>query len=100
MQHSVRDFGVRRALGATTNDVLRLVLTNALRVVGAGAAIGLVLAAVGGRLIATMLFGVRPLDPTTFVLVTTVLLVTAALSIIGPAWRAARIDPAVALRTR
>ena len=69
-------------------------------VVGAGAAIGLVLAAVGGRLIATMLFGVRPLDPTTFVLVTTVLLVTAALSIIAPAWRAARIDPAVALRTR
>jgi putative ABC transport system permease protein len=100
VQHSVRDFGVRRALGATTNDVLWLVLTRALRVVGAGAALGLALAAAGGRLIATMLFGIRPLDPTTFVLVTTVLIVTAALSIIGPAWRAARIDPAVALRTR
>ncbi len=67
VQQSVRDFGVRRALGATTHDVLRLVLTNALRVVGTGAAIGLVLAAMSGRLIETMLFGVRPLDPTTFV---------------------------------
>jgi len=76
------------------------VLSNALRVVGAGAAIGLLLAAVGGRLIATMLFGVRPLDPTTFVAVTSVLIVTAAVSIVGPAWRAARIDPAVALRSR
>ncbi len=71
---------------------------NALRVVGTGAAIGLVLAALSGRLIETMLFGVRPLDPMTFVLVATVLGITAALSIVGPAWRAARIDPAVALR--
>ena len=98
VQQSVRDFGVRRALGATTHDVLRLVLMNALRVVGTGAAIGLVLAAMSGRSIETLLFGVRPLDPTTFVVVTTVLGITAALSIVGPAWRAARIDPAVALR--
>ena len=53
-----------------------------------------------GRLIETMLFGVRPLDPTTFAIVTIVLGVTAALSIVGPAWRAARIDPAAALRKR
>ena len=71
-----------------------------LRVVATGAAIGLVLAAMIGRLIETMLFGVQPLDPTTFALVTVVLAITAALSIAGPAWRAARIDPAVALRTR
>jgi putative ABC transport system permease protein len=98
VQQSVRDFGVRRALGATTQDILRLVLLNALGVVGTGAAIGLVLAGMSGRLIEKMLFGVRPLDPTTFVLVTAVLGITAALSIVGPAWRAARIDPAVALR--
>jgi putative ABC transport system permease protein len=76
------------------------VLINAARVVGTGTALGLVLAAMSGRLIETMLFGVRPLDPMTFVLVTTVLGITAALSIVGPAWRAARIDPAVALRNR
>jgi putative ABC transport system permease protein len=98
VQQSVRDFGVRRALGATTRDVLRLVLLDALRVVGTGAAIGLVLAAMSGRLIEKMLFGVRPLDPTTFMFVITVLGITGALSIVGPAWRAARIDPVVALR--
>ena len=98
VQQHVRDFGVRRALGATTNDVLRLVVANAVRVVATGAAIGLVLSAVCGRLIQTMLFGVQPLDLATFAFVTIVLGVIAALSIVGPAWRAARIDPAVALR--
>ena len=73
-------------------------IAHAVRVVAAGTLIGLVLAALSGRLIETMLFGVRPLDPTTFVAVTMVLVVTAALSIVGPAWRATRIDPAVALR--
>ena len=98
VQQHVRDFGVRRALGATTNDVLRLVIGNAVRVVVTGAAIGLVLSAVWGRLIQTMLFGVRPLDLATFVFVTIVLGIIAALSVVGPAWHAARIDPAVALR--
>jgi putative ABC transport system permease protein len=94
----VRDYGVRRALGATTSDVLRLVVGQAARVVATGAAIGLLLSAAGGRLIETMLFGVRPLDLTTFAFVTIVLGITAALSVAGPAWRAARIDPSVALR--
>ena len=98
VQQHVRDFGLRRALGATTNDVLRIVIANAARVVATGAAIGLVLSAVFGRLLEKMLFGVRPLDLTTFVVVTIVLGITAALSIAGPAWRAVRIDPAVALR--
>jgi putative ABC transport system permease protein len=98
VQQHVRDFGVRRALGATTRDVLRFVIADAARVVATGAAIGLLLSAVGGRLIQTMLFGVRPLDLATFVFVTIVLGVIAALSVLGPAWRAARIDPAVALR--
>ena len=100
VQQRVRDFGVRRALGATTNDVLRHVIANAARVIVTGAAIGLALSAVSGRLIETMLFGVPPLDLTTFAFVTIVLGITAALSIAGPAWRAARIDPAVALRNK
>ncbi len=98
VQQHVRDFGVRRALGATSGDVLRLVLGNAARVVAAGTAIGLVLSAVFGRLIETMLFGVRPLDLTTFIFVAIVLAFTAALSVAGPAWRAVHIDPADALR--
>jgi len=94
----VRDFGVRRALGATTSDVLRLVISDAARVVAAGVVIGLALSAVSGRLIETMLFGVSPWDLETFVVVTFVLGIAAALAIVGPAWHAARIDPAVALR--
>ena len=98
VQQHVRDIGVRRALGATTRDVLRLVVGDALRVVAAGAAIGLTLAALGSRLIQSLLFGVPPRDLATFGLVSIVLGLTAAVSIIGPAWRAARIEPAVALR--
>jgi putative ABC transport system permease protein len=100
VQQQVRDFGVRRALGATTGDVLHLVLTSAVRIVSSGAIVGLVLAALSGRLIEGVLFGVRPLDPATFGLVTIVLAATAALAILGPAWRAAHIDPATALRSR
>lgn len=98
VQQRMRDFGVRRALGATTNDVMRLVIGSAARVIGVGIVIGLVLAAAFGRLITTMLFGVQPLDLATFASVAIVLAVTAALAVAGPAWRAARIDPAVVLR--
>jgi putative ABC transport system permease protein len=100
VQQRMRDFGVRRALGATTADVLRLVVGNAVRVIVTGAVIGLVLSALLGRLIVTMLFGVQPLDLTTFGVVTIVVAITAALSIAGPAWRAAQIDPAVVLRSK
>jgi putative ABC transport system permease protein len=100
VQQRVRDFGVRRALGATTNDVLALVLRDALRVIAIGAGIGLLLAAESGRLMSSLLFGVQPLDLTTFALVTIVLGVTTAMSIVGPALRATRIDPAVALRSK
>ena len=98
VQQRTRDFGVRRALGASTNDVMRLVASDAARVVFIGAAAGLVLAAAMSRLIDSVLFGVQPLDVPTFALVIVVLSVTALLAIAGPAWRASRIDPARALR--
>ena len=99
VQQRVRDIGVRRALGASTSDVLRLVVQSAAGLIATGGAIGLALSAVLSRLLGTMLFGVEPLDPTTFVSVMIVLALTAAVSTSGPAWRAARIDPAVALRS-
>jgi putative ABC transport system permease protein len=98
VQQRIRDFGVRRALGASSGDVMRLVLGHAIKVVGAGAMIGLVLAAATGRIISTMLFGVQPLDAVTFGLVIAVMAMTAIVAIAGPAWRAARVDPATALR--
>jgi putative ABC transport system permease protein len=100
VQQRVRDFGLRRALGATTNDVMRLVISSAIRVIAIGAAIGLVLSAVFSRFMTSVLFGVQPLDFATFAAVTLVLGVTAAVSVAGPAWRAAKIDPAVALRSK
>lgn len=98
VQQRVRDFGIRRALGATTRNVLSLVVRSAARVIVTGIVIGLALSAVLGRLFVTVLFGVQPLDLVTFVSVTIVLVLTAIVSIAGPAWRATRIDPAVALR--
>jgi putative ABC transport system permease protein len=63
-----------------------------------GAMIGLALSVAAGRLLASVLFGVRPLDAATFVIVALVIASTAVAAIVGPAWRAAHIDPAVALR--
>jgi putative ABC transport system permease protein len=98
VQQRTRDFGVRRALGATTADVMRLVAKSAAVVIAIGGAIGLALAALLGRLIATMLFGVAPLDPVTLAAVGAVLALTAAAAVAGPAWRATRVDPISALR--
>jgi putative ABC transport system permease protein len=98
VQQRARDFGVRRALGASARDVLRLVIGSAARLIVSGAVIGLLLSALLGRLLSSVLFGIRPLDPITFALVTVVVMLTAAAAIVGPAWRATRIDPAVALR--
>ena len=98
VQQRVREFGVRMALGATLNDVVRAVVGNAVRLVAAGTAIGLAAAAFLSRLLSSVLFGVRPLDPLTFAAVTILLALTAVVATAAPAWRAARIDPAVALR--
>ena len=99
VQQRVREFGVRRALGATPGDVLRLVFSSAARLIASGIAIGLMLAASLAGVLRNVLVGVDPLDPVTFTAVTIVLITTAALSVAGPAWRAAHVDPARALRT-
>jgi putative ABC transport system permease protein len=98
VQQRVREFGVRIALGATTSQVLGLVLGSATRLIAIGAVIGLAAAAALGRTISTFLFGVQPLDPLTFVSVGIILAVTAAIASAAPAIRAARIDPVAAFR--
>ena len=98
VQQRLREFGVRRALGATAGDVWRLVAGSAFRLVGVGVGFGLLVSAISGRLLATMLFGVEPLDPFTFGSVLSVLSVTALAAVTAPAWRATRVDPVVALR--
>jgi ABC-type antimicrobial peptide transport system permease subunit len=86
------------ALGAARQAVLGMVMRQGLLLVGVGVGIG-VLGALGlTRLITSQLFGVRPTDPTTFILVALTLVGVAALATFVPAMRATRVDPVVALR--
>ena len=99
VQQRMREFGVRIALGASTGTVLGLVLRGAARMVGVGAVVGLVAAALLSQSISTFLFGVQPLDPVTFVSVAALLLLTATIAALVPAVRAARVDPVQAFRS-
>jgi ABC-type antimicrobial peptide transport system permease subunit len=98
VRERLREFGVRIALGATATDILRLVLGAGLKIGGAGVLIGLGAAALLTRTAASLLFGVTPMDPVTFVGAPAVLIVTALVACLVPAFRAVRADPAVTLR--
>ena len=93
-----REIAIRMALGATNQDVRRMVLTQAARLGASGAVIGLALAATIGMLAQSLLVGVGPIDPLSFA--GTALLFTLVLGLAGwmPATRAAATDPATALR--
>lgn len=92
------EIGVRMAIGAQREDVMRLVLGEGTRLAVAGVVLGLGLAWWTGRLLASFLYGVTATDLTTFAESAACLLIVAAIATIFPAWRAARIDPAIALR--
>jgi predicted permease len=93
-----REIGIRLALGAGRGEVLRMVMSQAGRLVVAGVAIGLVAAALASRLLRAQLFEVAPTDPATYVWVATGLLIVSLLASWIPARRASRIDPMTALR--
>jgi predicted permease len=93
-----RELGVRLALGAQRNSVLRMILRESLSLTLIGIAIGLPCALAATRLIAHMLFGVSPYDPVTLTAVAGALLAVGALAGYIPARRAMKIDPMVALR--
>ena len=92
------EIGVRLALGAQREQVVRLMLGDGLRPAFYGLLLGLAASAGAVRLIESMLYGTRPLDPAIFAGVAATLLVVAALACLIPAWRASRIDPMQALR--
>jgi putative ABC transport system permease protein len=93
-----REFGIRMALGAQVADVLSLVLAGGVRIAAAGVVAGLVGAAVLARSLAALLFGIDPLDGVTFASAAALLAAVALVAASIPAWRAARVDPAIALR--
>jgi cell division protein FtsX len=92
------EIGVRMALGAKPVDVLWLVMRESLLLVAAGTAIGVPVALAAQRLVASMLFGLRPNEPVTLVGGVGLLLLVAALAGYLPARRASRIDPMISLR--
>jgi putative ABC transport system permease protein len=95
----VREIGIRRALGAQYANVLRLVLGQSLILTAGGIGLGLAGAAAVTRSLRSLLFGLTPLDPATFVGVAALFAVVAIVAAYVPAHRATRVDPLVALRT-
>jgi ABC-type antimicrobial peptide transport system permease subunit len=94
-----REIGLRLAIGATRGDVVRLVLTDSIRLLAIGLAAGAALASfVAQPLSAFLVPGLTPTDPLTFTLVFVVMLTTAAVATWIPARRAAAIDPMISLR--
>jgi len=94
----IREFGIRMAVGAGSGAVLRLVLRQAVKLVGIGICFGLIGAAILTRLIASLLFDVAPFDATTVASVSLLLAVVALLASYIPAHRAASADPMDSLR--
>jgi ABC-type lipoprotein release transport system permease subunit len=93
------ELGVRVALGAQVRDVIRLVLTDGLRLSIAGLAIGMIIALWATRWVKPLLFDTSPRDPYVFVIVGGTLLAVALLASLIPARRAAKVEPSVALRS-
>ena len=99
MTQRMTEIGIRIALGAQREQVLRLVLFDGLRPAFLGLVFGLAASAAAVRLIQSMLYKTEPLDPAVFAGVAATLLTVAAVACLVPAWRASRLDPMQALRT-
>jgi putative ABC transport system permease protein len=93
-----QEFGVRMALGASRERVLRLVIAQGLALVAIGLGVGIAAAAGLTRVLSTYLFDTQPTDPITFAVVATAFVVAGVIACAGPAWRATTVDPMTALR--
>jgi putative ABC transport system permease protein len=93
-----REIGIRTALGARTGDVLRLVVSEGMTPTAVGIAVGAVAALASAKLLDKLVFGVSSTDPLTLLAVALTLAVVALLASLGPAFRAARLDPLKVLR--
>jgi putative ABC transport system permease protein len=95
----VREIGVRTALGASRSSILAMVMRQGLWLSVAGVAIGVIAAGLASRGLTTLLFGISPLDPMSYLAVVAVLIGVAMAASWLPAWRASRVDPSVTLRS-
>jgi ABC-type antimicrobial peptide transport system permease subunit len=92
------EMGVRIALGARLGDIARLVIGEGLRTVAMGIAAGIALALAAGKLIASLLYGISPRDPSVMIGAAVILALIGIAASVIPALRAARVEPATALR--
>ena len=92
------EIGLRLALGAPLGGVLRMVVFEAMKPTLLGVAMGTAGALALGRVLSSLIFGVRPTDPITFLVVAALLAAVALVASIVPAYRASKVDPMVALR--
>jgi ABC-type antimicrobial peptide transport system permease subunit len=98
VRRRVREIGIRMALGATGSDILKLVIVDGMKPILIGVGIGLAAALGLSRLIASLIFGVRPTDPLTFFAVALILIAVGILANLLPAYRAIRVEPVRTLR--
>jgi putative ABC transport system permease protein len=98
VKQSVREIGIRLALGARLSDVLRMVIIEGMKPTLLGVAIGAAAALALGRVLSNLIYSVQPADPLTFLVVAVLLSAVALVASIAPAYRATRVDPMVALR--
>jgi ABC-type antimicrobial peptide transport system permease subunit len=94
-----REFGVRMALGASSRNVMGMILRQGMALTAAGILIGSAVAFLAGRWLEPLLFAQKARDPLVFVSVALLLLFVALAATLQPAWRATRVDPTRALRT-
>jgi predicted permease len=93
------ELGIRMALGAQRDQLLRLILVDGLRPALFGLGLGLAMSFAATRIFQSMLFGTKPLDPVVLSCVIATLLAVAVVACLVPAWRASRLDPMQALRS-
>ena len=98
VKRSVREIGIRLALGARIGDVLRMVVFEGMKPALLGVLLGTAGALAMGRFLSSLIYQVKPTDPVTFVAVTLLLALVALLASVIPAYRATKVDPMVALR--
>lgn len=98
VRRRVREIGIRMALGASNQDVVRMILTDGLKPILIGVMLGLAAALALSRVVSSLIYGVRATDPLTFAAVAVLLLLVGIFATIIPAYRATRIEPVRILR--
>ena len=98
VRRRVREIGIRMALGATHSDVLSMVVADGMKPILVGVGIGLAVALAMGRVVSSLIFGVRATDPLTFAMVAALLMAVGLLATAIPAYRATRVEPIRILR--